>query len=221
MVINKPHGLLVHRTPLAADVSENALYMLRDQLDQYVYPSHRIDRKTGGCLVFGLTKDAARTIALQFAEGRVHKEYIAIVRGYVGDHHVDYPIVDDTGRSRSAITDFMALQQVEIPLPHGKFPTSRYTVVRAKPLTGRMHQIRRHCNHLRHPIIGDRPHGCNKQNRLWKQTYDFTSMLLHARKIQFSHPKNGAPITIEAPFQHEFIRAFNILNVSSDLYDSF
>ena len=51
IAINKPHGLLVHRSPIAADASEFALQLLRDQIGQKVNPAHRIDRKTGGILL--------------------------------------------------------------------------------------------------------------------------------------------------------------------------
>ena len=67
-------------------------------------------------------------------------------------------------------------------------------------------QIRKHCNHLRHPIIGDRPHGCNKQNRLFKERWNMTIMLLHAKKIVFSHPYSKEKLTIEASFPSEFLR---------------
>ena len=62
VVINKPHGLLVHRSPIAADAEEFAMQMLRDQLQQKVFPVHRIDRKTSGLLLFGLSSDAAQKI---------------------------------------------------------------------------------------------------------------------------------------------------------------
>ncbi|MEO0331846.1 MAG: pseudouridine synthase, partial [Bacteroidota bacterium] len=51
VAINKPHGLLVHRSRIAKDAQEFALQLLRDQLGQTVYPAHRIDRKTGGVLL--------------------------------------------------------------------------------------------------------------------------------------------------------------------------
>ena len=57
VAINKPHGLLVHRSPIAKDVIEFAIQMLRNQIDRYVYPCHRLDRKTSGVLLFAKDKE--------------------------------------------------------------------------------------------------------------------------------------------------------------------
>ncbi len=65
--------------------------------------------------------------------------------------------------------------------------------------------------HVLHPIIGDRPHGCNKQNKLFLEQFGMNTMLLHARQLQFTHPDNGEFITIEAPFQAEFARMMGTL----------
>ena len=64
--------------------------------------------------------------------------------------------------------------------------------------------------HLRHPILGDRPHGCNKQNRLWKENYDMISMMLHAETLSLEYPA-GHPISITATTSLEFERTLRIL----------
>ena len=66
VAINKPAGLLVHRTPVASDVSEFAVQRLRNQIQQKVYPVHRLDRPTSGVLLFGLNSEATRTLAKRF-----------------------------------------------------------------------------------------------------------------------------------------------------------
>jgi tRNA pseudouridine65 synthase len=68
-------------------------------------------------------------------------------------------------------------------------------------------------SHIFHPIIGDRPHGCNKQNKLWKEQWNFTNMLLHAKTLSFKNPENDNPLKIMAPLTDEFKRALNILNL--------
>src|SRR3954466_1234426 len=85
VAINKPHGLLVHRSSIAADASEFALQILRDQLRQTVFPAHRLDRKTGGVLLFALNKDTEKAMQRQFMENQVDKTYLAIVRGHTPD----------------------------------------------------------------------------------------------------------------------------------------
>ncbi|WP_437919374.1 pseudouridine synthase [Sphingobacterium sp. LRF_L2] len=214
IAVNKPHGLLVHRSSIAADSSEFALQILRDQIQQTVYPAHRLDRKTGGILLFSLHKEMDKLTQLLFAEKAIEKTYLAIVRGFTEDKGtVNYPLKKENGTIQDAITHFVTRGRAEIDLPCGKFSTSRYSFVEVYPETGRMHQIRKHFAHILHPIIADRPHGCNKQNKLWKETFDLDTMLLHAQKLQFQHPRTKEKICIEAPLQGEFIRALHLLNL--------
>jgi tRNA pseudouridine65 synthase len=214
VAINKPHGLLVHRSPIASDASEFAVQLLRDQLGQRVYPVHRLDRKTGGVLLFALTEAMNAAMQVQFAEGRVDKTYLAIVRGYTPDEQtIDYPLrrEDNPDVLQDAVTHLKTLRRTEIPLPHGKHATSRYSLLELTPTTGRMHQLRKHMAHILHPIIGDRPHGCNKQNKLFLEQFTMNTMLLHAQRIQFKHPISTEEITIEAPIQAEFERMLTTL----------
>ncbi|SFD71615.1 pseudouridine synthase [Spirosoma endophyticum] len=211
VAINKPHGLLVHRSPIASDASEFAVQLLRDQLGQRVYPVHRLDRKTGGVLLFALDEAMNSVMQQQFSDGNVAKTYLAIVRGYTEDEQeIDYPLRRDDGRGagllQEAFTHVKTLRRTEVPLPFGKHATSRYSLVELTPTTGRMHQLRKHMAHILHPIIGDRPHGCNKQNKLFKDHFDMNTMLLHAQRIDFEHPITSEKITITAPLQAEFER---------------
>ncbi len=216
IAINKPHGLLVHKSSIAADTSEFALQLLRDQIGKKVYPAHRLDRKTAGVLLFSLNKEMDSAIQTAFSQNLIKKEYLAVLRGHTEpEGTIDYPLKKENGTIQEALTHYKTLAQTEIDLPFGKFQTSRYSLVLAEPQTGRMHQLRRHFAHIFHPIIGDRPHGCNKQNKLWKDTFEHDTMLLHAKKIQFKHPINQQDIIIEANIQPEFQRALNLLNINS------
>ncbi len=163
VAINKPNGMLVHRTKIAADTKTVVLQTLRDQLGgQKVYPVHRLDRKTSGVLIFGLAPNAVAKLQKSLENNRAEKCYRAIVRGWFPERAtVDHPLTNDRGKKQEAVTHFRCLQHLEIPIPMGKHATSRYSFIEAFPKTGRQHQIRKHLNHLRHPIIGDRPHGCN------------------------------------------------------------
>ncbi len=215
IAINKPHGLLVHRSFIAADASEFALQLLKEQIGKMVYPAHRIDRKTSGVLLFSLTKEMDSLIQQAFAQNLIKKEYLAVLRGHSPlEGSIDYPLKKDNGTLQESLTLFQTIKHTEIDLPFGKHPTSRYSLVKAKPQTGRMHQLRRHFAHIMHPIIGDRPHGCNKQNKLWKETFEHDSMLLHAHKLAFVHPKTKEEIHIQANIQPEFKRALEILHIN-------
>ena len=99
-------------------------------------------------------------------------------------------------------------------VPLGNHPTSRYSLVEAKPETGRMHQLRKHFSHVFHPIIGDRTHGCNKQNKLFKERWELDTMLLHASQLSFQHPVAKTQIHIEAPFQAEYLRMMDVMGWS-------
>lgn len=214
VAINKPHGLLVHKSSIAADTSEFALQLLRDQIGKKVYPAHRLDRKTAGVLLFSLNKEMDSAIQTAFSQNLVKKEYLAVLRGHTDpEGTIDYPLKKENGTIQEALTNYRTLATTEIDLPFGKFPTSRYSLVLAKPETGRMHQLRRHFAHIFHPIIGDRPHGCNKQNKLWKDTFQHDTMLLHAKSLAFTHPKTQENIFIQARIQPEFERGLTILEI--------
>lgn len=215
IAVNKPHGLLVHRSSIAADTSEFALQILRNQIQKTVYPAHRLDRKTGGVLLFSLNKEMDALTQQLFANKVMQKSYLAVVRGFTEDQGtIDYALRKENGALQDAVTHFKTLSRTEIDLPLGKFTTSRYSLVEANPETGRMHQIRKHFAHIFHPILADRPHGCNKQNKLWKDRFDMDTMMLHAQTLQFLHPRTNAPIDIQAPLQPEFLRVLNLLNIA-------
>jgi len=212
IAINKPHGLLVHRSPIAADVQVFALQLLRDQVGQQVFPAHRIDRKTGGVLLFAFTKEVEIAMQKQFAANLVDKKYLAILRGHTQDSgEIDYPLQKENGTLQDAFTAYQTLKRAELDVPLGKHPTSRYSLVEATPATGRMHQLRKHFSHIFHPIIGDRTHGCNKQNKLFKEKWQMETMLLHASSISFIHPVSGDRIVVNAPLQPEFTEVMSLM----------
>lgn len=212
IAINKPHGLLVHRSKIANDATEFALQMLRDQIGKQVSPVHRLDRKTSGLLLFAFEKDVEIAMHKQFQESLVEKKYLAILRGHAPDHlDIDYPLAKENGTMQEAYTAFVTLQKAEIAVPFGKHQTSRYSLVEAKPKTGRMHQLRRHFAHIFYPIIGDRKHGCNKQNRFFKEQFEMTTMLLHASELAFKHPVTNQHIKLNANIQDEFKRMMDLM----------
>ncbi|GAA3975825.1 pseudouridine synthase [Mucilaginibacter dorajii] len=212
IAINKPHGLLVHRSSIAADASEFALQLLRDQIGQKVNPAHRIDRKTGGILLFAFNKPVEIAMQQQFMENQVHKKYLAVVRGHTPDtEDIDYALRKENGTLQDAFTRYTTLKRAELDVPLGAHPTSRYSLVEAVPTTGRMHQLRKHFSHIFHPIVGDRTHGCNKQNKLFKEKWEMETMLLHASYLNFTHPITGENVTIHASIQPEFARAMQLM----------
>lgn len=216
IAVHKPAGLLVHRSKIASDAEEFALQILRDQIGQKVYPTHRLDRKTSGVLLFAKDEETNRLMQIQFMEQLVSKTYKAIARGWTDDSGtIDYALTTDSGKTQDAITHYSTLHRSEISLSNGKFATARFSLVELKPETGRMHQLRKHLAHIFHPIIGDRPHGCNKQNKLFLEHFSMIEMMLHAENLQFKHPLSGDEVHIHAEIKGEFKRMQIALGLSS------
>jgi len=214
VAVNKPHGLLVHRSKLAKDAKEFALQILRNQIGGHVFPCHRLDRKTSGILLFAKDTESNKMMQKLFHDGQVQKQYLAIVRGFCPENGIiDYPLKREDRTMQEAITHYKRLSKTEIEVPYLAHSTSRYSLVEVSPKTGRMHQIRKHLAHIFHPIIGDRPHGCNKQNKLFKEKWQMTSMMLHASNLSFKHPITSEHIQITAPISEEFSRTLGLLKM--------
>lgn len=210
IAINKPHGLLVHRSSIARDADEFAIQLLRDQIGQKVYPVHRIDRKTSGVLLFAKNEEMNSRLQVMFMNNEIRKKYLAIVRGYTPETgEIDYPLKNEKGKMLEAKTNYRLIEKFEIRLPNGKHDTSRYSLIEVTPESGRMHQIRRHMAHIFHPIIGDRPHGCNKQNKLLLETFGLKEMMLHASELQLVHPGTQVNTIIRANISEVFGRILN------------
>ena len=215
IAINKPHGLLVHQSSIARDAKEFALQLLRDQVGKHVSPVHRLDRKTSGILLFAFDKESEVALHQQFMNAETDKKYLTILRGFTPDNmEIDYPLAKENGSMQDAFTAFKTLQRAEVDIAFGKHSTSRYSLVEATPKTGRMHQLRRHFSHILHPIIGDRTHGCNKQNKFFLEQWNMTTMLLHASALSFTHPKTSERIHLQADLHDEFKRVMGFMKMS-------
>lgn len=212
IAVNKPNGIAVHASPMYKDDTVFILQTLRDQIGKKVFPTHRLDKKTSGVLLFALTEEMNSIIQKMFAANEIVKTYHALVRGHIKENGtIDYPLKNNEDKLQDAVTNFSVLQHFEINLPNAKHPTSRYTLVKLSPLTGRFHQLRKHLAHIYHPIIGDRPHGCNKHNKLWKETFGHFRMMLHATEIQFTHPITQKEISIHASYSPSFAWGMEIV----------
>ena len=210
VAVNKPAGMLVHRSWLDKHETQFVMQTLRDQIGQHVFPLHRLDRPTSGVLIFALSSEVASQVMPMFANHEMEKTYHAIVRGWILEEgRLDYALKVELDKiadkhasqekeAQEAITDYKPLAQVEIPHSTGKFPTSRYCLMELKPLTGRKHQLRRHMAHLRHPMVGDTTHGDGKHNKLFREVYDSHRLLLHASSLEFIHPFTKQPLVIKA-----------------------
>ncbi|WP_022942439.1 tRNA pseudouridine(65) synthase TruC [Psychromonas hadalis] len=215
IAINKPSGLLVHRSWLDSHATEFAVQKLRDQIGQHVYPAHRLDRPTSGVLLFILDKNYLPDVMAQFAEQKTKKRYLAVVRGHIGEGFLDYALkkkldkiadkhANQDQQAQEAKTAYKGIAFCELPIAVRPYPQSRYSLVELTPQTGRRHQLRRHMKHLYHPIIGDTTHGDGKHNQMFRDNFDSDRLLLHAEYLGFTHPVTGKKVEIHAPLDNTF-----------------
>jgi tRNA pseudouridine65 synthase len=213
--VDKPPGLLVHRTGLDAGETRFAMQMLRDQLGRPVWPVHRLDKGTSGVLLFALDAGTARVLgqALE-ADAQVRKTYHAVVRGWPpAGGCIDHPLrrlPDDARDTRVQVQDaqtrYVTRGHYELPLPYAGFATTRCALVELQPLTGRRHQLRRHLKHIAHPIIGDATHGKGALNRALAGPLGLQRLWLHASRIELPALWAGLPGVIEASLGDEWQR---------------
>ncbi|MCX7272286.1 MAG: pseudouridine synthase [Burkholderiales bacterium] len=222
IAIDKPPGLLVHRSPIDRHETRFAVQLLRDQVGRRVQPVHRLDKGTSGALLFAFDADTTRELSGQFERGEVGKTYLAVVRGWppvsgLIDHpltrepdEADAPRMPDTraphGDRQSpdsgpqpASTRFRRLATIELPHAVERYPKTRYALLALAPLTGRRHQLRRHLKHIAHPIIGDATHGKGRHNRFFQTHLDCHRLLLACVELRFRHPVTGQDTTVSAP----------------------
>ena len=224
VAVNKPSGLLVHRTDLAKEEQDAVVQRLNEQLGQWVYPVHRLDRATSGVLIMALDTQSAATLVEQFTARETHKTYHAIVRGHTDPEGViDYPLAklnEEKGRARfkiegtekEAVSRFKTLKQFEIPLPVSRYDQMRLSLVEVTPEHGRTHQIRRHFKHIFHPLLGDTRYGCRHHNQAmrnhWSQSL---RLMLHSKGLTIKHPVSNEVVTIQAELPTDFSDLLNEL----------
>ncbi len=218
IAVNKPSGMLVHRSWLDKGETLFVMQTLRNQINQHVYPLHRLDRPTSGVLVFALSSEIASVMMPLFAGRDIHKTYHALVRGWIQTGALlDYPLKEERDKIadkfasgepifQEAITEYEPLAHAKLPIPMGRYLECRYTLVEMKPHTGRKHQLRRHMHHLSHHIIGDVNHGDGRHNRLFRETFDCHQLLLHASRLTFNHPVSQKPVEIKARLDPVWLR---------------
>lgn len=205
LAVDKPSGLLVHRGWGGDRVT--ALDLARRIAGRRVYPVHRLDRGTSGVLVFALDPEAARRLGEAFAGERaetagdgeaiagIEKVYLALVRGRAPeDAVIDHPIPRSAGGPRvPAVT---AVRRLGVAEPE---PGRLYSLVEARPASGRLHQVRRHLKHAAHPVIGDVEYGKGEHNRFFRERFGLHRLALHALVLALPHPETGARLRLAAP----------------------
>jgi tRNA pseudouridine65 synthase len=195
VVVDKPSGVATHRG--WADDDDALLQQVRDTVDAYVYPIHRLDRGASGIVLFALDKAAARA----FSEAWEHadKRYLAITRGHPPEAVViDHPVPKAPHEERvPAVTEIRRLETF-----------GRYALVEARPRTGRLHQIRRHLKHISCPLIGDVRYGKGEHNRIFRTQHHLHRLALHCTSLTVPHP-DGDSLAVECPLAPDLAAALD------------
>ena len=221
VAINKPSGLLVHRSPIDKHETRFAVQQLRNQIGQHVYPLHRLDKPTSGVLVFALSSESASFYSQQFREHQIAKTYLALVRGYgpgqlsidheLSDEADDYAGIKAGGDAKEALTHVKCLDQFEIPLEVDRYPTTRLSLMQCEPITGRKHQIRRHLKHIGHPIVGDSRHGKGLLNRACEAYFGVGRLWLACTQMVLAR-RDGSELVIDAGLAADFQQVLTQIN---------
>ncbi|MFM1798001.1 MAG: hypothetical protein RLZZ117_279 [Cyanobacteriota bacterium] len=214
IVINKPAGLTVHPAPGNKDGTlVNALLHHCPDLPGIggeLRPGivHRLDKDTTGCIVIAKSQEALVRLQGQIQKRIASREYLGVVHGQpaadagtivgaIGRHPVDrkkYAVVSDE-LGRHACTHWQVCERL-----------GDYALLRFKLDTGRTHQIRVHCAHIQHPIVGDPLY-----SRARRLPIDLPGQALHAAALGLNHPISGERLLFEAPLPETMERLLAVL----------
>jgi len=187
LVLNKPTGVAVHG---GSGISHGVIELLRHARPDLKELAlvHRIDRETSGCLVMAKRRSALRDLHERFREGKVEKNYLALVVGdwQLGEQLIDAPLFVQNRKNGerhvvvSGKEGKSAQTRVSLSRTYGN-----YSLLLCAPLTGRTHQIRVHLDHAEHPIAGDERYGDDDANKKAKK-FGLKRLFLHAQSIAFT-----------------------------------
>lgn len=217
VAVDKPYGYHVHPPEderFRISKTTNGLALLRDQLGKYVYPVHRLDRSTSGVVLYALSSEAASALGQLFANREIEKTYFALVRGQTSEAgRIESPLAEEGKAAVEARTDYRRIGHCELPWVNERFPTSRYSLLRVSPSTGRYHQIRRHLRRENYPIVGDTVYGDGVHNRHWRNETGRPYLFLKAYSLRFLSPFDGKEIAIASFWNTEWLRIFERIGI--------
>jgi tRNA pseudouridine65 synthase len=209
-VLNKPSGLLVHR---GWDNAETALVDHARELTPggTAHPIQRLDRGASGPVLFAKSAEAARELSAWAHAGYCRKDYLALVRGECSEPlDIDHPIrrrVDGPRVDARTLVRCIAIAQTA---------PRHVSLVCARPLTGRLHQIRRHMKHADYPLIGDGRYGRGDLNRAFRERYGLARLALHACCWRVERPDSHAVVGGLVPLPDDLCEPLDRMGFSLD-----
>ena len=201
LAVQKRSGELVHNSHFAGPKELSLKQRLGRTQGRRVYPVHRLDRGTSGIVLFARERTDVGPWQAAVAQGE--KDYFAIVRGHLEERHlVERAVRDENGVERTARTAVVPLAVSSV---------ERVSLVGLRLFTGRHHQARRHCVHLRHPVVGDSTHGDTRFNRAFRDATGLRRLGLHAYRLAFETPDSSHPVEILSSPVDALLEAVNSL----------
>ena len=214
IIINKQSGIAVHPAPghKQGTLVNGLLFHCKNLpgIGGKLRPGivHRLDKETTGCIVIAKTQESLVNLQIQIQKRIASRNYIAIIHGVphgekgtiignIGRHPTNrkkYAVVDDAF-GRHACTHWQLVERL-----------GDYSLVNFKLDTGRTHQIRVHCAHIGHPIVGDQTY-----SRCRKLPVNLSGQVLHAIELGLIHPLSNKNMVFNAPLPNEFERLLNLL----------
>jgi RluA family pseudouridine synthase len=227
--VDKPSGLA---TAAERSVRQpDLLTMLkRAAPDAHVKLVHRIDKHASGVVVFALGRDAKSALTAEFAARRVVKDYLALVSGQVDEavQMIDAPLTPSHGKVQRMVV-VRGRGKPAVTLVRALVRFRGYTLVHARPLTGRTHQIRAHLRHLGHALLGDTAYDGEEALLLSRLKHGYrpargeaerpllARLALHAARISLASPADGARVTIRSPLPRDLRAAVKQLQKAAAL----
>ena len=206
LAVDKPSGVAVHG---GSGVSYGVIESLRAARPQakVLELVHRLDRDTSGALLIAKKRSSLLELHRMLREGEVEKTYVGVVKGRwqggvreLREALHKYLTPSGERRVRVRADGLHAVTRIR-PLA----ASARFSLVEARLLTGRTHQIRVHLAHAGHPIVGDDKYGDFELNRALAAE-GVRRLLLHARRIAFIHPASGRRLVLESPLPEDMRR---------------
>lgn len=195
MAVNKPGGLSVHNS----EDLQNLIELLKIQTRQNrIFPAHRLDKETSGVQVVAFNEKTARELAEEFQDRNVEKFYVGVLRGELPNDGQSWNLpLTDKGEGRKNPAG-LSKDRVPCETKYTILKTSRYfTLCQFQLMTGRQHQIRKHCALARHALVGDARYGDPKYNQKMANFYKTDRLFLHASSLFLGNQKLSAPIPKE------------------------
>lgn len=221
--VNKPNNILVHHAHHSRNVADenSLLQLIKEKTDLKVYPIHRLDRKTSGIILLAKKKEFVSKFQELFTDNKIQKTYYGVVRGYTPEEKIiNSPVKGrDANVYKEALTELRTLNKITLDIPVKPYNSSRYSLIKLLPKTGRMHQLRVHCNKISHPLIGDTKYGDKNHDLMYSKKFGWENMFLHAGKLEFTHPFTSKEMILKTSFPKDWLALFQKFSWKNPLFE--